>query len=89
VQKTKKILKKERELGKLTRLNQILINDKFFNPTKLNELLNVEIYKTLSNFMEIGRENVATRLDIDEGGNYILRCKVTSKRLKVVGIING
>lgn len=76
-------------MGKLTRLNQILINDKFFNPTKLNELLNVEIYKTLSNFMEIRREDVATRIDIDESGNYVLRCKVSSKRLKVVGILNG
>ncbi len=76
-------------MSKLTRLNQILINDKFFNPAKLNELLNVEIYKTLSNFMELRREDVATRIDIDEGGNYVLRCKVASKRLKVVGIING
>ncbi len=76
-------------MSKLTRLNQILINDKFFNPAKLNELLNVEIYKTLSNFMELRREDVATRIDIDEGGNYVLRCKVSSKRLKVVGIING
>ncbi len=75
-------------MGKLTRLNQILINDKFFNLIKLNELLNVEIYKTLSNFMELKREDVATRIDIDERGNYVLRCKVSSQRLKVVGILN-
>lgn len=75
-------------MGKLSRLNQILIKDKIFNPSKLNELLNVEIFKTLSNFMDIKREDVATRIDIDEGGQYVLRCKVVSKRLKVVGILN-
>lgn len=76
-------------MGKLTRLNQILVQDKFINPTKLNELLNVEIYKVLSHFMQITRDDVLTRLDIECDGTYVLRCKVTCFRLKVVGLING
>lgn len=76
-------------MGKLTRLNQILINDKFINPTKLNELLNVEIYKVLANFMDISREDVSTRLDVESNGTYVFRCKVACFRLKVVGLING
>lgn len=76
-------------MGRLTRLNQILVKDKFFNTDKFNELVNVEIYKVLVNFMEIQREDVNTRLDIDERGNYVLRCKVECSRLKLVGLING
>lgn len=76
-------------MGKLTRLNQLLINDKFFNPTKFNDLLNAEVYKVLSNFMEINRDDVLTRIDLDKNGNYVFRCKVECTRLKVVGLINS
>lgn len=76
-------------MNNLNRLNQILINDKHFDPTKFNELLNVEVYKTLSNFMDITRQDVLTKIEIDKEGNYIFKCKTKCNRLKIIGLLNG
>lgn len=72
----------------INRLNQILINDKFFNPVKFNELLNVEIFKVLNHYMDISRRDVLTKVEIDDMGNYILKCKVRCERLKFIGLLN-
>ena len=73
----------------LARLKQILINDKHFNPVKFNEVLASDVFKTLQNYMEITKEDILSRLDIDAEGNYVFRCKVKCNRLKIMGILNS
>lgn len=70
------------------KLKQVLINDKHFNPERLNEVLSCDIYKVLKNYMELDKDDMLTRIDIDESGNYILRCKVKCKRLKIMGLLS-
>ncbi len=69
------------------RLKKILINDKHFQPSRFNDLIKSEIFRCLSSYMEIAPENVMTNISIDEEGNYVLRCKVKCKRLKIMGIL--
>ncbi len=72
----------------LDKLRQVLINDKHFNPERLQEVLTCDIYKVLQNYMDLNKNDMLTRLDIDENGNYVLRCKVMCKRLKIMGLLS-
>ncbi|MBQ7977068.1 MAG: hypothetical protein IJ301_00495 [Clostridia bacterium] len=72
----------------ISKLKQVLINDKHFNPERLNEVVSSDIFKILQNYMEINREDMLARIDIDEQGNYVLRCKVKCKRLKIMGLLS-
>ncbi len=74
-------------MNNLNRLNQILINDKYFDPTRFNELLEIEVYKVLSHYMDITREQISTKVEVDVEGNYVFKCKAKCNRLKVVGLL--
>ncbi len=76
-------------MNALDRLNQILINDKHFNPDRLNELLGAEVYRVLAEFMIIKRDDVRSIIEFDEYGNVIFKCKVCANRLKPVGLLKG
>ncbi|MBQ7602879.1 MAG: hypothetical protein IJU58_01880 [Clostridia bacterium] len=69
------------------KLVQMLISQKRFDTQKINSVLAADIYKVLQNYMDIDRTDVKTRLDLDENGCYVLRCKVISKRIKIFGVI--
>ena len=69
-----------------TRLRQVLINDKRFEPERLREILQNDLYNTLTNYLDITPQDIFSRIDI-ENGEYVLRCKVKAKRVKVMGII--
>ncbi|MBQ8761862.1 MAG: cell division topological specificity factor MinE [Clostridia bacterium] len=71
----------------IAKLKQVLINDKHFNPIRLNEIVKSEIFKVMQNYMEIDSDDIITKIDIDVNGSYVLKCKVRSNRLKVLGII--
>ena len=64
------------EIRGISKLKQVLINDKHFNPERLNEVITGDLYKILQNYMEINRDDMLARIDIDDEGNYVLRCKV-------------
>ena len=70
------------------KLKQVLINDKHFNPERLNDVLSCDSYKVLKNYMDVDKDDMLTRLDLDENGNYVLRCKVKCKRLKIMGLLS-
>ena len=38
--------------------------------------------------MDVDKDDMLTRLDLDENGNYVLRCKVKCKRLKIMGLLS-
>ncbi len=69
------------------KLKKILINDKHFSPVRLNEVIKSGIYKVLGDFMEIEPQDILTNLSLEEDGDYVLRCKVRCKRLKIMGIL--
>lgn len=71
---------------KANRLRQVLINDKRMDPSRLQEVLKNDIYEVLYQYMDIEPSAVKTRVDIEDG-EYILRCKVRSKRIKVMGFV--
>lgn len=72
----------------IAKLKRVLINDKRFNPERLNEVISGDLYKILQNYMEIDRENLLAKIDLDEDGYYVLRCKVKCKRLKIMGLLS-
>ena len=72
----------------LTKLKQVLINDKHFNPERLNDVVSSDIFKLLQNYMEIDNSDMMSRIDLAEQGNYVLRCKVKCKRLKIMGLLS-
>ena len=72
----------------LAKLKQVLINDKHFNPERLNDVLSSDIFKLLQNYMEIDNSDMMSRIDLDEQGNYVLRCKVKCKRLRIMGLLS-
>lgn len=71
----------------IDKLQKVLINDKHFQPARFNDIVRSDIFKCLSNYMEISPENILTDISIDENGQYVLRCKVICKRLKIMGIL--
>lgn len=75
------------KLRGVDKLKKILVNDKHFSPTRLNEVIKSGIYKVLDNFMEITPQDILTNLTLEEDGDYVLRCKVRCKRIKVMGIL--
>ncbi len=71
----------------IEKLKKVLINDKHFQPSRLNDMVRSEIFKCLSNYMEISAEDIKTSITVEEDGQYVLRCKVRCPRLKIMGIL--
>lgn len=67
-------------------MRQVLINDKRFEPERLRDILQNDLYSVLSNYLEIVPRDVLSRIDI-ENGEYVLRCKVRARRIKIMGIV--
>ena len=69
------------------RLMQVLISEKRFDSQKINNVLASDIFKVLQNYMDIERDDVHVKLDLDNEGFYVLKCKVNAKRIKIFGIM--
>lgn len=69
-----------------SRLRQVLINDKRMDPSRLQEVLKNDIFEVLYQYLDIEPSAVKTQVDIEDG-EYVLRCKVRAKRLKVMGFV--
>ncbi|MBR7091366.1 MAG: hypothetical protein IKC79_02815 [Clostridia bacterium] len=72
--------------GVVRRLREVLINDKRMDPKRLQEVLRNDLYEILYQYMDIGQKDVLAKVDIEDG-EYVLRCKVRTKRLKVMGFV--
>ena len=76
-------------LNGLQKLRQILINDKHFNPARFNNVIACDVFKSLQNYMDISKEDLMSRVDIDADGNIVFKLKVKCKRIKLIGILNN
>ena len=72
--------------GVVRRLREVLINDKRMDPKRLQEVLRNDLYEILYQYMDIGQKDVLAKVDVEDG-EYVLRCKVRTKRLKVMGFV--
>ena len=59
----------------------------FLNHNLLNDLFKSEIFKTLSSYMEILKDKIFSDLCFDENGEYVFRCKIYAKRLKLLNLL--
>jgi|GEM_PF-486100 len=71
----------------MSRLKKVLINDKHFNPDRLNAIIASDVHRVLDNYFELNSEDIRAQIDFDEQGNYIIRIKAYSNRVKVMGIM--
>lgn len=71
----------------IEKLKSVLISDKHINPIRVNEILKSDVFGVLQNYMEISENDIITKIDLDQNGNYIFRCKARSARLKTLGIL--
>lgn len=71
----------------IEKLKKVLVNDKHINPNMINEVLKSDIFNLLLNYMDITEADIITKIELDEKGNYVFRCKAKSKRLKTIGIL--
>lgn len=71
----------------IQKLKKVLINDKHFRPENLNNILKSEIFKCLSSFLEIIPEELNSKLQINEDGNFEFSLCVIAKRLKIFGML--
>ncbi|MBR1925492.1 MAG: cell division topological specificity factor MinE [Clostridia bacterium] len=69
------------------RLKSVLVGGKEFYKKDLNEILKSEVFKCASEYLEIYQDNIKTNLEINENGEYVFRCKICAKRLKLVGLL--
>ncbi len=68
-------------------LLKVLISEKRFDPQKINNILATDLYDVIKNYFEVERVDVHTRVDLEEDGYYVLRCKVRAKRVKIFGVL--
>ena len=78
------MLTQKKRIG--NRLRQVLINDKRMDPKRLEEVIKNDLFELLYQYMDINQGNVRTKIDI-ENGEYILRCKVCARRIKMMGFV--
>ena len=70
-------------------LLKILISEKRFDPQKLNDILSADLYEIIKNYFDIEPLDVHTKVDLENDGYYVLRCKVRAKRVKIFGVLQG
>ena len=68
-------------------LLKILISEKRFDPQKLNDILSADLYEIIKNYFDIEPLDVHTKVDLENDGYYVLRCKVRAKRVKIFGVL--
>lgn len=71
----------------IEKLKKVLINDKHQSPTRVNEILKSDVFAVLQNYMDISENDIISKIDLDQNGNYIFRCKAKATRLKTFGIL--
>ncbi len=61
--------------------------ERHVNLTKLNLVIKQDIFSVVSSYLDITPADLFIRLELNIDGDYELKCKVKSKRLKIVGFI--
>ncbi len=55
----------------------------------MQTLLKSEIFKCINSYLECSPENILCDLCTDGNGDYVFRCKIKAKRLKMLGFLPG
>ena len=71
----------------IERINKVLISDKYINPDNILTVIKSDIINIAYNYLDFDKENIITKLEINNNGEYELMFKITAKRLKCVGIL--
>ena len=71
----------------MSRLKKVLINDKHFDPARLNAIIASDVYQVLNNYFEVRPEDIGVQIAFDDKGEYVIRIKAFSNRVKVLGIL--
>ncbi len=66
-----------------------LLSTNFSSLNKLNTLLKSEVFKCLNSYLEFVPEKIMCDLCVDGNGEYVFRCKVNAKRLKMMSFLPG
>lgn len=54
---------------------------------RINKIITQDVFDVLHSYLDIENNDIVLKLEPDSSGNYILRCKVKVKRLKIVGFL--
>jgi len=68
-------------------LTKAFINERHADLTKLELLLKQDIFSVVNSYLDIKPTDIFLRFELNSSGEYELKCKIKSKRLKVVGFI--
>lgn len=63
------------------RVKNVLLNDKIASPTRLKDCILLEVYEILSKYMEINKEEIQVKLNL-EGDSSNISIKAPFNRLK-------
>lgn len=64
-----------------------LTENTVFHKNTINELLRSEVFKVLDCYLELDKQRFFSDISIDENGEFVFRCKLFSKRLRVMGFL--
>lgn len=68
------------------RIKKVLITDKLINPVKFKQTLKLEMYNTLSQFMDLDINNMKVNITVNGEGKYIIGIAAISEQIKPIGV---
>lgn len=69
----------------IERLQNVLISDKQFSPSRIQKVLKSDAYNMLSNYCNLEPENLDVKITVQKNGNYVFSITAISNRLKMFG----
>ena len=68
-------------------LTHAFLSERHVNIEKLTHVIRQDIFLVISSYLDIKPNDILMRLELNQTGEYELKCKVKSKRLKILGFI--
>jgi len=68
-------------------LNQTFLNERHIDLVKLGLVLKQDIFSVVNSYLDVRPTDLLLSFDLNSSGEYELKCKVRTKRIKLVGFI--
>ncbi len=68
-------------------LNKSYLSERHINIDKLSLLIKQDIFSVLYSYFDIKPSDMVLRLEINDNCEYELKCKIKTKRVKIVGFV--